>query len=270
MSVIAWKTWICWLYRISSSQKRAQLADVVLPAACWGEKDGTYTNTTRTVQMIRKAVEAPGSARPDWEILTELAQRLGAPWDFTGPSEVFDAIAEFTPSYAGMGYERLEKGPLSWPCPSKDHPGTPILHTSKFARPNGKGYFVPCEWKAPHEWPDEDIPSWPPQEESSTTITREACPDAVPRESSSGELYIEVNPVDAHNMKVSDEDMIRVTSRRGSVEGKVKVTDRVPPKMVFLPFHFSEARANLLTAAAIDPDSETPAYKVSAVKVEKV
>ena len=158
MSVIAWKTWICWLYRISSSQKRAQLADVVLPAACWGEKDGTYTNTTRTVQMIRKAVEAPGSARPDWEILTELAQRLGAPWDFTGPSEVFDAIAEFTPSYAGMGYERLEKGPLSWPCPSKDHPGTPILHTSKFARPNGKGYFVPCEWKAPHEWPDEDYP----------------------------------------------------------------------------------------------------------------
>lgn len=247
----------------------AQLADVVLPAACWGEKEGTYTNTTRTVQKIRKAVEAPGSARPDWEILTELAQRLGAPWDFTGPSEVFDAMAEFTPSYGGMNYERLENGPLSWPCPSKDHPGTPILHTTKFARPNGKGCFVPCEWKAPHEWPDEDYTFLAATGRllyhyHTGSMSRRSTPGEFIRE-----LFIEVNPVDAEMLRVQDGEMIRVTSRRGSVEGKVKVTDRVPPKMVFLPFHFSEAAANILTAAVIDPDSETPAYKISAVKVEK-
>ena len=247
----------------------AQLADVVLPAACWGEKDGTFTNTCRTVQKVRKAVDAPGEARADWEILTSIAQRMGAPWNFKNPSEVFDAIAQVTPSYAGMSHARLEESPLAWPCPAPDHPGTPILHGARFSRPNGKGSFSPCEWKAPHEWPDEEYPFLATTGRllyhyHSGSMTRRSAPGEFVKE-----LYVEVHPADAASMKLAEGDMVRVTSRRGSVEGKAKVTDRVPPQMVFLPFHFGEASANILTAAVVDPDSETPGYKVSAVKVEK-
>jgi len=248
----------------------AQLADVVLPAACWAEKDGTFTNTCRTVQRVRKAVEAPGEARADWEILTSIAQRMGASWTFKSASEVFDAIAQVTPSYAGMNYARLEEGPLSWPCPTPDHPGTPILHTAKFARPSGKATFSPCEWKAPHEWPDEEYPFLATTGRllyhyHSGSMTRRSAPGEFVKE-----LYVEVNPNDAARMNLSEGDSVRVTSRRGSLEGKAKITDRVPPEMVFLPFHFGEASANILTAAVIDPDSETPGYKISAVRVERV
>ncbi len=247
----------------------AQLGDVVLPAACWGEKDGTFTNTCRAVQRVRKAVEAPGEARADWEILTSIAQRMGAPWNFRSASEVFDAISQVTPSYAGMSYARLEGGALAWPCPTPDHPGTPILHTEKFARPSGKAAFSPCEWKAPHEWPDEEYPFLATTGRllyhyHSGSMTRRSAPGEFVKE-----LYVEVHPEDAARMKLAEGDRVRVTSRRGSVEGKAKITDRVPPEMVFLPFHFGEASANILTAAVIDPDSETPGYKVSAVKVEK-
>lgn len=248
----------------------AQLADVVLPAACWGEKEGTFTNTTRSVQRVRKVVKSPGEARPDWEILTGLAVRLGARWDFRSASDIFDAIAECTPSYAGMSYSRLEEGALSWPCPSADHPGTPNLHVGKFARAGGKATFSPCEWEAPHEWPDETFPFLATTGRQlyhyhSGSMTRRSAPGEFVKE-----LYIEVNPADAVDLQVVSGDVIRVTSRRGSVEGRARVTDRVPPRMVFLPFHFAEAAANVLTAAVIDPDSETPAYKISAARIEKV
>lgn len=248
----------------------AQMADVILPAACWGEKNGTFTNTTRAVQRVRKAVEAPGEARPDWEILTDLAQRFGAAWNFNSSSEVFEAIAECTPSYAGINYSRLEDGPLAWPCPTSDHPGTPILHTAKFARPNGKGHFSPCEWQAPHEWPDDDYPFLATTGRllyhyHSGSMSRRSSPAEFIKE-----LYVEINPEDALDLNIEEGKTVRVTSRRGTVEGKAKITDRVAPGMIFLPFHFSEASANMLTAAVTDPDSDTPAYKISAVKVEKV
>ncbi len=247
----------------------AQLADVVLPAACWAEKDGTFTNTTRTVQRIRKAVEAPGEARADWEIITELACRLGAKWDFESASEIIDSIAECTPSYGGISFERLDEGPLSWPCPQTDHPGTPILHTARFARPNGKGHFTPCEWKAPHEWPDENYPFLATTGRllyhyHTGSMSRRSAPAEFIKE-----LFIQVNPADAAKLDIHEGEMLKVTSRRGHVEGRAQITDRVPPEMVFLPFHFGEASANILTAAEIDPDSETPGYKISAVKVEK-
>jgi len=248
----------------------AQLADVVLPAACWAEKDGTFTNTMRAVQRVRKAVEAPGQARADWEILVELGKRCGAPWNFTSPSEIFDDVARFVPSYAGISYARLEEGPISWPCPAPDHPGTPILHGAKFARPNGKGFFTPCEWKAPHEWPDEAYPFLASTGRllyhyHTMSMTRRSAPGEFV-----SELFIEIHPQDATRLAVQPGDLLRVTSRRGSVEGKAKITDRVPPLMVFVPFHFGETPANALTAAAIDPTSETPAYKINAVRVEKV
>ena len=248
----------------------AQMADVVLPAACWAEKEGTYTNTTRTVLRVRKAVEAPGEARADWEILNDLARSFGAAWDFRSASDVFDAIAACTPSYGGLSHRRLDDGPLSWPCPTADHPGTPNLHVGKFARPNGKATFSPREWQKPHEWPDEQFPFLATTGRilyhyHSGSMSRRSAPGEFIRE-----LFIEINPADAGALRVDEGMMLRVTSRRGTVSGKARITDRVPQKMVFLPFHFGEASANLLTAAVVDPDSETPAYKISAVKVEKV
>ena len=245
----------------------AQMADVVLPAACWVEKEGTFTNTTRTVQRVRRAVEAPGEARPDWQILIDLACRLGADWSFGSASEVFDAIAACTPSYGGMSHGRLDGGPLSWPCPAVDHPGTPNLHVDRFARPGGKATFVPCEWRAPHEWPDEAFPFLATTGRilyhyHTGTMSRRSAPGEFVKE-----LFIEINAHDAEALLAEEGAMLRVTSRRGALEGRARITDRVPPGMVFLPFHFAEAGANRLTASVVDPDSETPAYKISAVNI---
>lgn len=247
----------------------AQMADVVLPAACWPEKDGTCTNTTRAVQLLRKAVEAPGEARADWTTFVELAKRFGHDWKFETVEDVFNDIAKFTPSYAGMSYARLDKGYLQWPCPNAEHPGTPILHTAKFGRPNGKATFSPCEWKAPHEWPDEEYPFIATTGRNlfhyhSGSMTRRSTPGKYVKE-----LYVEINPVDAAAIGVKEGDKVLVTSRRGAVAGAAKITDSVSEKMVFLPMHFGEAAANLLTASVWDPTSETPGFKVSAVKVVK-
>ena len=246
----------------------AELAHVVLPASSWGEKDGTFTNTCRAVQRVRKAVDSPGEARPDWEILLAVGKRMGAPWsDMTSPETIFEAITKITPSYAGISYGRLEGGPLSWPCPACDHPGTAVLYTAGF--PRGKADFSPCEWQAPHEWPDEEYPFLA----TTGRVLYHYHSGSMTRRSSTGdfvrEMAIEVNPADARALGCADGDMIRVSSRRGSVAGAVKVTDRVPAGMVFLPFHFSETPANSLTSSRIDPVSKTPGFKVSAVRVEK-
>ncbi len=247
----------------------ARLADVVLPAAGWPEKDGTCTSTVRAVQLLRRAVSPPGSARADWTVFAELAEKLGHKWNFKSAEDIFEEIRLFTPSYAGITYKRLEEGYLHWPCPTTEHPGTPVLHTERFARPGGKASFAPCEWSAPHEQPDEEYPFIATTGRSlyhyhSGTMTRRSAPGKFIKE-----LYIEINPKDAEALNVVSGDMIRVTSRRGSVAGAAKVTDVVCEKMVFLPFHFAEAPANLLTASVLDPTSETPGYKVNAVKVEK-
>ncbi len=247
----------------------AKKADVVLPAACWPEKTGTQTNTIRAVQLLRKAVDAPGEAREDWVVFVDLAKRLGHEWDFKNASDIFDDIAKFVPAYAGMSHERLDKKYLQWPCPTPDHPGTTILHAAKFARPNGMATFSPCEWNAPHEWPDEEYPFI-------ATTGRNLFhyhSGSMSRRSATGkfikELYVEMNPADAVAAGINEGEMVTVTSRRGEVTGKAKITGRIPEKMVFLPFHFGEASANLLTASVWDPTSETPAFKVSAVKVSK-
>ena len=247
----------------------AQKADVVLPAACWPEKDGTLTNTTRAVQRVRKAIDSPGEARVDWTVFVELAKRFGHNWDFRTSEDVFNDIRRFVPSYAGVTYERLEKGYLQWPCPDTEHPGTPILHTVKFARPNGKASFRPCDWAAPHEWTDNEFPFLATTGRNlfhyhSGTMTRKGASGKNIKE-----LYVEINPADAASMGVCDGDMLTVESRRGKVSGKAKITDKVNKNIVFLPFHFGEASANLLTSSMWDPTSETPGYKISAVKVSK-
>ncbi len=248
----------------------AQLADVVFPAACWVEKDGTFTNTCRAVQRVRKVVQAPGEAKPDWQILTLLAQHCGTNWTYQSAEEIFQEICRFVPSYHGITYAKLDNAPIHWPCPTEDHPGTPILHTTKFPRASGKAKVVPCEWQKPHEWPDQEFPYLGITGRilyhyHSGSMTRRSAPkDFIP------ELFIEISPEDATQLQVTPTSMIKVTSRRGSIEGKVKITERVPKQAIFIPFHFSEAPANALTASQIDPVSETPAYKINAVKIEKI
>ena len=248
----------------------AQKADVVLPAACWAEKEGTFTNSCRAVQRVRKGIEPPGEARADWQILQDVARAMGANWSFHSPKEIFDDLAKFSPSYAGMNHERLEAAPLQWPCPTPEHPGTPILHVGQFSRAGGRATFLPVEWQAPHEWPDEEYPYLATTGRSlyhyhSGSMTRRSAPGQF-----INRLRIEINPEDALQVGAHDGDTLRITSRRGTVEGEAQITDRVPPQMVFLPFHFAEASTNNLTASVWDTDSETPPFKISAVRVEKI
>ena len=242
-------------------------ADVILPAASFAEKDGTFTSTERRVQRIRAALRPPGEARPDWEILCELSMRLGYPMSYRHPAEIMDEIASLVPIYGGISYERLEGEGLQWPCPSPDHPGTPFLHKDRF--PRGKGRFHPVEYRDPDEYPDEEYPLILTTGRvlyhfHSRTMTGrvEGLQELSP------EAYVEVNPLDAGRYGIEDGARVRVSSRRGSIEVLAKVTTRVPQGTVFIPFHFGEQAANRLTNPALDPISKIPEYKVCAVKLE--
>lgn len=247
----------------------AQLADVVLPAVSFTEKDGTFTNTERRVQLIRKALEPLGDSKPDWEITCQIARRMEAKgFDFKNPSQIMDEIARLTPSYGGISYSRLEKGGLQWPCPTAEHPGTPILHTEIFTR--GKGRFTTLEYKPPMELPDKQYPL------TLTTVrslfhyhTGSMTRKVKGLNAILGEEMVEINPSDASALSIADGDMVKVSSRRGQVTAKAKVTGISPPGVVSMDIHFAEAAANVLTNPALDPVSKTPELKVCAVRVEK-
>lgn len=247
----------------------AQLADVVLPACSFAERDGTFTNTERRVQRIRKAFEPIGDSRPDWLITCQIARKMGAKgFDFEDPSQIMDEIARLTPSYGGISFNRLESGGLQWPCPTPEHPGTPILHTEVFTR--GKGKFMPLDYKPPAEVPDKDYPLVLTTVRSlfqyhTGTMTRK-----VPGLNTMlPEGKLEINPADAIALGVADGDNVKISSRRGQVTAKAKVTGISPPGVVTLDIHFSESPANVLTNPALDPVSKTPELKVCAVRVEK-
>jgi formate dehydrogenase alpha subunit len=244
----------------------AQLADVVLPAAGFAEKDGTFTNTERRVQRVNQAIDPPGEARADWDILCDLARRMGYDMSYSDPAAIQDEIASLTPSYGGIAYDRLETETLQWPCPTKDHPGTAILHTEKFTR--GLGKFHPVEFIEAEELPDEEYPLLLStgrilQHFHTGTMTRHS--EVLDKLVSVG--AIEVNPEDAEKLGIADGEMVRVTSRRGEIEIAARVTERVPPGTVFLAFHFKEAAANRLTIAALDPVAKIPEFKVCAVRI---
>jgi len=247
----------------------AQLADVVLPGASFAEKDGTFTNTERRIQRIRKAIEPVGESLPDWQILCEIAQRMGyKEMKYGSPAEIMEEIALLTPIYGGIHYDRLEGEGLQWPCPDRSHPGTPYLHKGKFAK--GLGTFMPCEYRPPAEEPDEEYPylmttgrvyfHW-----HTGSMTRRT--SLLSRESPEG--FVEISPDDAETVRIRQGDFVRVASRRGEIELKARVTTNVPPGTVFIPFHFYEAAANLLTNPALDPEAKIPEFKVCAVKIEK-
>ncbi len=247
-----------------------EFADVVLPAAAFAEKEGTFTNTERRVQLVRKALEPPGEARPDWQIIAEIARRMGASgWDYASPAEIMAEVAEVTPIYGGVRFDRLEaNGGLQWPCPTPDHPGTPILHVGKFSR--GRGLFSPVHHQPAAELPDDEYPLMLTtgrllQHWHTGTMTRrvEGLNFLAPEE------RVEINTQDAARLGIADGDWIRVSSRRGSVTARARVFDRPRPGLVFMTFHFAEALGNVLTNNVVDPVAKIPEYKVCAVKVEK-
>jgi formate dehydrogenase alpha subunit len=247
----------------------ARLADVVLPAATFAEKDGTYTNTERRVQRLHKAIEPIGDSRPDWWITCQIAQKMGGKgFDFHHPSEVIEEIARLTPSYGGISYRRLESEGLQWPCPTREHPGTAILHVDRFLR--GKGRFIPLEYKPPVESPDDEYPLVLTTERSlyhyhTGTLTRKAEGLNVLR----SEELVEMNPLDAKTLGLNNGERVKVISRRGEVTARVKITPASPPGVVSMTFHFAESPTNILTNPAVDPVAKIPELKVCAVRVEK-
>ncbi len=247
----------------------AQHADVVLPACCFAEKNGTFTNTARRIQRIRKAVEPPGQCKPDWQIICEVSTKLGYPMFYGSTEEIMREIAEFTPIYHGISYERLGEHGLQWPCPVFDHPGTQYLHRYNFSR--GFGRFHGVEYKPADELPDEEYPyvltTGRMLEHFHTgTMTRRSkvLDTLVP------ECPIEISPQDAASLDLSTGDVVKVSSRRGSITGKVHITDRSDLGTVFIPFHFAETAANMLTNPALDPDSKIPELKICAINIRKL
>jgi formate dehydrogenase major subunit/formate dehydrogenase alpha subunit len=247
----------------------AVLADVVLPAACYAEKDGTFTNTERRIQRVTKAVDPPGEALADWQIICALAERAG--YDgmrYADPSQVMDEIASLTPIYGGIAYDRLDRHGLQWPCPDKSHAGTPILHRESFTR--GLGRFSPATYRAPAEAADGEYPfvlttgrtyfHW-----HTGTMTRRT--HLLDREEHTA--FVEIHPDDADRLGIRERDELLVTSRRGEVRVEARVTTVVMPGVVFMPFHFAEGAANALTNNVLDPESAIPEFKVCAVSIRR-
>jgi formate dehydrogenase major subunit len=246
----------------------AELAHVVLPGASFAEKDGTFSNTERRVQRVRQAIPPIGEARSDWEIIQDLSTRFGYPMNYSSPAEIMEEIARLTPSYGGITYERLEGDGLCWPCPDQEHPGTKFLHKGRFTR--GLGLFHAIEYQAPAETVDDDYPFWLTTGRvhvhyHTGTMTRNS--PTLHAEMSKGSL--ELNPLDARRLGVKAGDTVEVISRRGRITAPVVLTDRVEEGLVFMPFHFAESCANVLTNPAHDPIAKIPEYKVCAVKVAK-
>jgi formate dehydrogenase major subunit len=247
----------------------AEFADVILPAASFPEKEGTYTSTDRRVQLGRKAIDPPGEARPDWEVIADIANRVGYPMTYGSAREVFSEITDLSPRMGGLAYDRLGKTGILWPCPTPGHPGTSVLFTDSF--PRGKGKFVPVEFASARELPDEEYPlvlntgrtleHW-----HTGTMTRRSRALHMIRP----EPYVEMNHEDMAKLGLDDQDWVRVSSRRGSIELKACRDNRVASGSVFIAFHFREAAANLLTIDEVDPWGKTPEYKICAVRVERL
>ncbi len=248
----------------------AQLADVVLPAASFAEKSGTFSNTERRVLPVRQAIPPVGDSRPDWQIICELSRRLDYPMNYAGPEEIFEEIRQATPSYAGITYARLDReGGLQWPCPNEEHPGTVYLHKDRFAR--GKGLFFAIDFKEPAELPDADYPlilttGRVLYQYHTGTMSRRA-PGLTEKAPA---CFVEISVDDAKKMGIDEGDMVRVKTRRGEIEVPAAVSARAVNGTVFVPFHYHEAAANKLTIAALDPVAKIPEYKVCAVKLEKI
>jgi formate dehydrogenase alpha subunit len=249
----------------------AQVADVVLAAASVAEKEGTFTNTERRCMRIHEAVSPIGNALPDWKIISKLSTAMGYEMDYESPEQIFNEIASLTPkSYAGMTYDRLGLNGLQWPCPDREHPGTPYLHKNLFAR--GKGKFHAVSYQDPSEMPDAEYPFFLTTGRMfahfhTGTMTRIS--PHLDVEQTTG--YVSIHPQDAKALSIKNGDVLLMYSRRGEMEAPARVTSSVSPGVLFLPIHFGENPPNILTdAEAFDPIAKIPEFKVSAVKIKRL
>lgn len=247
----------------------AEYADVILPAAAFAEKNGTFTNTERRIQLVNKAVNAPGLAKPDWQILMELSQYLGGDYHYDNASEIMDEIATLTPQYGGISYDRLGENGIQWPCPDKEHPGTKFLHKGEFAR--GKALFVPSEYIESDEQISKEYPyilttGRVLYHYHSRTMTGKT--EGLNKKSPHS--FIEINPTTANKLDITDGDWVLVSSARGEVKTRAKVSEIVAENIVFMPFHFADGAANYLTSTNLDEQAKIPELKVSAVNIKKL
>ncbi len=251
----------------------AEYAHVILPACSYAEKDGTFTNTERRVQRIRKAIEPIGESKDDCWIIGEIAKRMGAKgFEFTHPRQIMEEIARLTPTYGGITFKRLDEGSLQWPCPSEDHPGTCIMHEEIFARPSGKGNFVPLKYRPPVEMTDKEYPimlmTGRRLYHYHATMTRKVSVLNILL----NEEECEINPADAASLGINQADIVQVASQQGKVKVRARVTDAVPQGVAHMAFHFIETPTNELISSAaetLDPVTGTPAYKTCPVKISK-
>ncbi|KPK37848.1 MAG: formate dehydrogenase [Phycisphaerae bacterium SG8_4] len=244
----------------------AQYADVVLPAFSFAEKEGTFTNTERRIQRVRKAVNPPGQSRDDWRIVCEIATAMGIPMQYENASEIMDEIASVSPLYGGIAYDRIESVGLQWPCLDRDHPGTKYLHKGEFKR--GKGKFHPVRFREPAEAPSDEFPmilSTGRQLYQYHTGTLSRKSPAIDQKSPTG--YVEIHFKDAKEYGIEDGDSVEVSTTRGKVTTKASVGTQVAKGWLFMPFHFAEGPANMLTNDALDPIAKIPEFKVCAAKI---
>ncbi len=247
----------------------AQLADVVLPGASFAEKEGTFTNTERRVQRVRQAIAPIGEARPDWQIIADLSTRMGLPMRYENPEMIFEEMRSVTPAYAGITYQRINRAGIQWPCPTLEHPGTPYLHQDQFTR--GLGKFHALNYMGPKEVPDAEYPlilstGRVLYHYHTGTMTRKS----KGLEEMAPECLIEISAADAQALKIAEGERVKVLSRRGDLEARIKITERSPKGTIFIPFHYAEAAANRLTQTALDPVAKIPELKVCAVRIEKM
>lgn len=247
----------------------AEYANVVLPASSFAEKDGTFTNTERRVQRVRKAIKPVGNSKPDWIIIMELMNKLGYEKNYSNPREIMEEIASLTPQYGGINYDRLEEGSLQWPCPTSDHSGTKYLHKDNFAK--GKATFVPSDYIRSYEETNEEYPyvlinGRILYHYHSRTMTGKV--DGLNEKAPSS--YIEINPITAKKLGILDNEKLKISSRRGEIITTAKITDIIEEDIFFMPFHFADGAANYLTNTALDSISKIPDLKVCAINVQKV
>lgn len=247
-----------------------EFANVVLPAASYAEKDGTFTNTERRVQRIRKAIEPIGESLADWQIIGAIANRCGyQQMQYQNPSEIMDEIALLTPTYGGISYQRIDQVGLQWPCPDHNNPGTPILHTEKFSR--GLGNFMPAEYCQSAELPDNEYPLLLSTGRCyfhyhTGTMTRRT--RLLEREENAP--YVEISIEDAKELNIQNREWVEVATRRDNITAMARVTSAIPKGVIFMPFHFEEGAANKLTNNALDPIAKIPEYKVCAARIRKI
>lgn len=249
----------------------AMMADVILPASSFAEKDGTFTNTERRVQRVRAAIKPVGDSRPDWWITREIARRMGASgFDYEDPEAILEEISTIVPTYGGVNYNRLNRGTLQCPCPDIDHPGTPGLYQEKFATPSGKGQFTPLDYREVTEQVDDNYPLVLTTDRSlfhfHGTMTRRVFGlNILDREE-----QLKIHPADGKQLGLVDGEVVEVVSRRGKLRVPVQFNRKCTEGMVSMSFHFSETPTNMLTSGALDPVAKTPGTKMCAVRITKL